>query len=114
MNQFGVLTTPQECEGHEEWTYETIKKEGRYELELQFRAWYRKAFSMGLICYFLDKDGNRVKLFCFRHKVNGEDIYNPKKSEIDFEKVEDGTKWICTVGPSKKGAMEWKDAEMVA
>ena len=81
MNQFGVLTTPQECEGHEEWTYETIKKEGRYELELQFRAWYRKAFSMGLICYFLDKDG---------------------------------TKWICTVGPSKKGAMEWKDAEMVA
>ena len=60
MNQFGVLTTPQECEGHEEWTYETIKKEGRYELELQFRAWYRKAFSMGLICYFLDKDGNHV------------------------------------------------------
>ena len=41
-------------------------------------------------------------------------IYNPKESEIDFEKVKGGTKWICTVGPSKKGAMEWKDAEMVA
>lgn len=114
MNQFGVLTTPEERENHEEWTYETFKKGGDHRLKLQFRAWYPKAFSMGLICYFLDDEGKRVRLFCFRHRVNGEDIYNPKDCNIDFEKVTDGTEWICTLAPNKKGVMEWKDARLAS
>ena len=113
MNQFGVLTTRRECEKHEEWTYATIKEAGEYKLKLQFRYWYSCKYTTGLVCNFLDEVGNRVRLYCFRHRVNGEDIYNPKECSIDFEKVKDGTIWLCKVEPNKKNKMEWKSALQV-
>ena len=49
---YGVLTTPEEFEGRDDRFYKTLKEEGVFELKLKFRGWYRKAFSIGLICYF--------------------------------------------------------------
>jgi hypothetical protein len=113
MNMYGVLTTPDEFEQRDDRSYETLKEEGVYDLKLIFRGWYRKSFSMGLICYFETADGNRFKLFCFRHTRNGEDKYSPKQCEVDFEKVEDETWWRCTVKKNEKGKYAWVDAEAI-
>lgn len=40
-------------------------------------------------------------------------MYNPKRCLIDFEKVEDGTVWDCTMELNKKGNAEWVDARLV-
>ena len=94
--------------GVEKSEYET---EIMFELKLKFRGWYRKAFSMGMICYFETADGKRCKLFCFRHTMNGEDQYRPKQCDVDFKKVKDGTWWRCTVVKNGKGNYTWVAAE---
>ena len=111
MKVYGVLTIPEEFEERYDRSYETLKEEGVFELKLKFRGWYRKAFSMGLICYFETTDGIKYKLFCFRHTKNGEDQYRPKRCEVDFEKVDDDTWWRCTLEKNKKGNCTWIAAE---
>ena len=111
MNSYSVLTMPEEFEERDDRSYETLKEEGVFELKLIFRGCYRKAFSMGLIYYFETADGKRCKLFCFRHNKNGEDQYCPKRCEIDFEKVKDGTWWRCAVEKNEKGNYTWVVAE---
>ena len=81
----------EEFEERDDRSYETLKEEGVFELKLIFRGWYRKAFSMGLICNFETDDGKRCKLFCFRHTKNGEDQYRPKRCDVGFENVKDDT-----------------------
>ena len=110
MNTYGVLTTQEELKEHDERSYKTLKNEGTFELKLKFRGWYRKSFSMGLICYFETADGKRFKLFCFRHTKNGVDKYRPNNCNIDFERVNDGTWWKCTVTENKSGNFAWTDA----
>lgn len=110
MNKYGVLTTGEELASTDAEVYETIKEPGTYRLKLVFRSWYNKGYTYGLIAHFSDEDGNKYRLFAFRHSVDGQQIYNPKKSKIDFEKVVDGTIWDCVVDNNKKGRAEWMDA----
>lgn len=113
MNSYGVLTTQEEVQFFGGDDFETLREEGTFRLTLRFRSWYKKAYSMGLICHFEDEDGRKLNLYCFRHTRNGVDMYNPKRCLIDFEKVEDGTVWDCTMELNKKGNAEWVDAKIV-
>lgn len=40
-------------------------------------------------------------------------MYNPKRCLIDFEKVDDGTVWDCTMELNKKSNAEWLDARLI-
>ena len=113
MNKYGMLTSGEELMEYGANDYNTINEVGVHRLHLDFRGWYNKGFSAGLIAYFSDEKGNKYRLYAWRHCVDGSDIYNPKKSKIDFEKVSDNTWWNCTIAKNKKGNPEWVDAEMV-
>lgn len=91
-----------------DWLLETVTKNI---LRKDKNNMNRKAFLMGLICYFETTDGIKYKLFCFRHTKNGEDQYRPKRCEVDFEKVDDDTWWRCTLAKNKKGNCTWIAAE---
>ena len=110
MNKYGVLTTGEELANSGAEMYETIKEPGTYRLRLDFRTWYNRGYSPALVAHFSDGEGNKYRLFAFRHVVDGQEIYNPKKSKLDFEKVVDGTSWDCVVDNNKKGKAEWMDA----
>lgn len=107
MNNRGMLTTKQELIDNNYLEYETLKKEGKYILHLDFRSW---AKSNGMVCYFTDygtTETKKVKLFCWKHG----NIYNPKQSDIDMSRVEDNTFWNIEVKNNKKGRAEWIKAE---
>ena len=99
MNNNGILTTTEELMAVNYQEYKTISEPGVYILRLMFRSWYK----MGLICYFEDyNDGRKYKLYCFRHIIDGKEIYNPRSSKIDFSQVPDGTNWECEILINKK------------
>ena len=113
MNDFGVLTSEAELMAHGANDYNTITEEGVHRLHLDFRGWYNKGFNPGLIAFFSDEKGNKYRLYAWRHCVDGDNIYNPKKTDIDFEMVDDDTYWDCTITNNKKGKAEWTDAVLV-
>ena len=115
MNTNGVLTTYEELERAGTFEHRTLKEEGTRRLRLKCRGWYKKTYSMGLVCYFEDpkQPDEKWQLFCFRHKVGGREIYNPKGSSVDFSKVPDGTIWDVTV-ETQKGNYVWTNAKEVA
>lgn len=113
MNKYGVLTTDDELLEADVDDYETLRNEGTFRLLLNCRSWYSNGRSYGLICYFEDSEGELYQIFCFRHKVDGKEIYNPKNSKINFAEVTDGTLWDITMAKNKKGRTEWVDAVLV-
>lgn len=105
MNYFGVLTTHEEYATAHLTDYIHLRKPGTYRLHLDCRAWGKR---MNLICFFTELDtGKKFALQCWRHGS----IYNPKRSDINFAEVRDGTNWLCTVGANRNGNPDWVTAE---
>lgn len=116
MNEYGVLTTKKELENHEIGKYDSFRKEGVYRLRLDCRYWYINRSVYGLVCCFTDTDvsGKCWQGFCFRHTVNGEDIYCPKDGSGNMEEAKDGTIWEITIIKTPKGKYTMKSAKQVA
>ncbi len=114
MNQYGVLTTPEEWAAHDDGTYETFDEEGTYRVRLDFRGWYQNGRHYGIICHFTDlEEGVGWKAFCFRKNVNGNEVYCPQDKSVDFERVEDGTIWDVTIAKTPKGKYTFASAKKV-
>ncbi|MCR5734934.1 MAG: hypothetical protein K6G22_10045 [Lachnospiraceae bacterium] len=104
MNTYGVLTTQEELAAHNLDDYETFDEVGVYRCRLDCRSWYQNGRIYGLVCYFTDLDEEiGWQGFCFRHRVDGKEIYCPQDGSVDFERVEDGSLWEITIGKNKKG-----------
>lgn len=110
MNDYNVLTTNAEKEKADIVSYKFLEEEGEFLLNLDCRAWGKK---MNLGCYFTDEQGNKIVSYCWRREVADKEIYAPKKSGIDFSKVQDDTKWKCTFSRNSKGKLDWILAEQV-
>ena len=116
MNHNGVLTTGEELYEHNYEAYETFRDEGNYRMKLDFRSWWNKGSNYGLICYFTDPADEKIKKkgFCFRHFVDGEEIYSPADKKTAFEKAQDGTLWDVTISKTKKGKYAFAAAQRVS
>lgn len=113
MNKDGIFTTIEERKDYGlDTDYEFIKKEGSYDLVLEYRAWENNR----LECYFFD-DSNpdiSIKAYIFvRYAENGENYYKPKHSDIDFRYAEEGKTYRCTFKINKKGFFDWDNAVLI-
>lgn len=110
MNINGILTQQAEFEEHHIYEYEFLSEPTELVLTLKCRAWGK---SMGLICFFENEEGNKVKAYVFRKNKDGVEMYTPTKSKIDFSQVQDGTKWKCTFELNRNKRLSWVSAEPI-
>ncbi|MFV0497573.1 MAG: hypothetical protein ACK5L0_05315 [Candidatus Fimivivens sp.] len=68
--------------------------------------------SKGLICYFITKQEEKLKL-CVWYKYDNKRSYRPTKSDIDISYVELGTKLYVKYIVTKKGKTRWEQAEIL-
>ncbi len=116
MNEYGILTTKKEIEKHEAGKYDSFRKEGTYRLRLDCRYWYSNRSVYGLVCCFTDLENSEKHWqgFCFRHNVNGRDMYCTKDNSVDMERVEDGTIWEVTIIRTPRGKYTMESAKQIA
>lgn len=116
MNEYGILTTKKEIEKHEAGKYNSFSQEGIYHLRLDCRYWYTNRSVYGLVCCFTDIDAcdKHWQGFCFKHTVNGEEIYCPKDGSVNMREAEDGTVWDITIRKTPRGKYTMESAKQIA
>lgn len=108
MEEHGIKTRIAEFVECEFLMYPAPLEAGTYILRLDFRGWYRKR-GPALVCYFTNiRSFTGMRLFAW--KRNGTNRYCPKKSDVDFREVEDGTFWKCVVEEARTGRLKWSYA----
>lgn len=108
MNVNGILTQHTEFENYHIDEYKFLSEPVELILTLKCRAWGK---SMGLICFFEDEEGNKIKAYAFRKNKDGKEMYTPTKSKIDFSQVKDETKWKCIFELNRNKRLSWVSAE---
>lgn len=108
MNEYGTRTTKEEKVAFPFDEYPLISTEGTFTVTLIDKSWSQKDY---LICAFQTDNGAKFRVNVWRR--TGLEIYSPKKSKIDFSKVQNGTKWICTFVRSKNNNIYWKEASPI-
>lgn len=88
-----------------------IDDEGTFDVTLVDKMWGKQC---NLICVFETDDGERFCTTAWRKGQPTNEIYSPKKSEIDFKEVPRGTRWSCVFGLSKnKKYYDWLEANQI-
>lgn len=108
MNEYGTRTTVEEKTNFPFNEYPLLDTEGTFIVTLVDKCWPQKGIY--LICAFETEDGFKFRVNVYRKTAPEPEIYSPKKSLIDFSKVNNGTKWKCTFVRSKNNHVYWRFA----
>ncbi len=90
-----------------------ITEEGIFDVTLVDRAWGRHS---NLICVFERDDGTLFSVTAWRRHAEDRlpEGYAPRKSDVDFSCVQNGTRWRCEFKMSRNGRFTvWVTAERV-
>lgn len=90
-----------------------ITEEGIFEATLVDRVWGKHS---NLICIFKRDDGVLFSVTAWRRHAedSSPESYTPRKSEIDFSNVRNGTRWRCEFKMSRNRKFTvWVTAEMI-
>lgn len=109
MEEHGIYTRVEELFNVQHSLYPAPLEEGTYILRLDFRGWYKKR-GPALVCYFTNvRHFTGMRLFAWK-RMDGTERYCPKKSDVDFRKVKEGTFWKCIIEKTRSGKLKWSYA----